>query len=100
MNNAASLIRRALFEGGEELLEKQLAFNIRNPYLCACHAARIMREQGRGNIISLSSVEGVQAHWEELPYDITKGAIDAMTRTMAVLATNVIRGIIELKYRY
>jgi len=43
-----------------------------------------MRESGRGNIIHISSVGGLRAHWRGLPYDVTKGAIDAMTRAMAL----------------
>ena len=43
-----------------------------------------MRQRGtRGSIIHISSVGGLRAHWRALPYDMTKGAIDAMTRAMA-----------------
>jgi NAD(P)-dependent dehydrogenase (short-subunit alcohol dehydrogenase family) len=37
-----------------------------------------------GNIISLSSVGGARAHWHSIPYDITKGAIDSLTRALAL----------------
>ena len=44
-----------------------------------------MRKHGHGgNIVSISSVGGLRAHWRGLPYDVTKGAIDAMTRAMAL----------------
>ena len=43
-----------------------------------------MRGAGAGNIIHISSVGGLRAHWTGLPYDVTKGAIDAMTRAMAL----------------
>jgi NAD(P)-dependent dehydrogenase (short-subunit alcohol dehydrogenase family) len=44
-----------------------------------------MLESGReGNIIHISSVGGLIAHWRGLPYDVTKGALDAMTRSMAL----------------
>jgi 3-oxoacyl-[acyl-carrier protein] reductase len=43
-----------------------------------------MRERGAGgSIIQISSVGGLRAHWRALPYDMTKGALDAMTRAMA-----------------
>jgi 3-oxoacyl-[acyl-carrier protein] reductase len=85
VNNAASLRRASFFEAGEKLLDDQLASNIRNPYLCAYRAAEIMRGQGQGgNLIQISSVGGLRAHWRGLPYDITKGALDAMTRAMAL----------------
>lgn len=84
VNNAADLRRVHFFEVDEALLDHQLATNIRGPYLCAYRAAEIMREAGGGNIIHISSVGGLRAHWQGLPYDVTKGALDAMTRAMAL----------------
>lgn len=84
VNNAADLKRHRLFDEPPELLDVQLASNVRGPYLCAKAAAAIMRDSGGGNIITISSVGGIRAHWRGLPYDVTKGAIDAMTRAMAI----------------
>lgn len=84
VNNAANLDRERLLDEHEELLELQLATNVRGPYLCSFHAASIMRESGGGNIVHISSVGGLRAHWRGFPYDVTKGAIDAMTRAMAI----------------
>ena len=84
VNNAASLKRVHFFEVEESLLNHQLASNIKGPFLCAFRAAEAMRASGGGNIVHISSVGGLRAHWRGLPYDITKGAIDAMTRAMAL----------------
>lgn len=84
VNNAANLHRYRLLDEHEALLERQLAVNVRGPYLCSTHAARMMRDAGGGNIIHISSVGGIRAHWFGFPYDVTKGAIDAMTRAMAI----------------
>lgn len=84
VNNAANLDRRRLLDAHEELLELQLATNVRGPYICSVQAAQFMTERGGGNIVHISSVGGIRAHWKGLPYDITKGAIDAMTRAMAI----------------
>jgi NAD(P)-dependent dehydrogenase (short-subunit alcohol dehydrogenase family) len=85
VNNAANLKRFHFFEVDEKLLDDQLASNIRGPYLCSYRAAEIMREAARGgNIINISSVGGLRSHWWGLPYDMTKGALDAMTRAMAL----------------
>ncbi len=84
INNAANLDRKRLLEDHEELLDRQLATNIRGPYLCSTHAAKYMSEADGGNIIHISSVGGLRAHWTGFPYDVTKGAVDAMTRTMAI----------------
>jgi NAD(P)-dependent dehydrogenase (short-subunit alcohol dehydrogenase family) len=84
VNNAASLKRVHFFQVEESLLDRQLANNIKGPFLCAFRAAEAMRTSGGGSIVHISSVGGLRAHWRGLPYDITKGAIDAMTRTMAL----------------
>jgi 3-oxoacyl-[acyl-carrier protein] reductase len=84
VNNAAALRRHHFFDVDEALLDEELASNVRGPYLCAHRAAEVMRPAGRGNIIHISSVGGLRAHWRGLPYDVTKGAIDAMTRAMAI----------------
>lgn len=84
VNNAADLQRKRLLDANEALLDHQLANNIRGPYLCSYHAAKIMRTAGEGNIIHISSVGAIRAHLEGFPYDVTKGAINAMTRAMAI----------------
>jgi 3-oxoacyl-[acyl-carrier protein] reductase len=84
VNNAADVQRSRLLDEHQDLLDLQLETNIRAPYLCSTHAARIMQQTGRGNIIHISSVGGLRAHWKGVPYDVTKGAIDAMTRAMAI----------------
>lgn len=84
VNNAADLRRVSFFEIDEAMLDHQLAANIRGPFICSRRAAGIMVDQGGGNIIHISSVGGLRAHWPGLPYDFTKGALDAMTRAMGL----------------
>jgi len=84
VNNAAELGRGLMFEVGLPLLEGEISVNIKGAYLCSYRAAEIMRSAGSGNIINISSVGGLRAHWRGLPYDMTKGALDAMTRAMAL----------------
>jgi 3-oxoacyl-[acyl-carrier protein] reductase len=84
VNNAANLRRKHFFDVDEALLDDELTNNVKGPYMCAYRAAQVMRESGGGNIIHISSVGGLRAHWRGLPYDVTKGAIDAMTRAMAL----------------
>lgn len=92
VNNAADLRRSRLLDEHESLLEHQLETNVRGPYLCSFQAAKIMRASGGGNIIHISSVGALRAHHKGLPYDVTKGAINAMTRAMAIdLAEHNIR---------
>ena len=84
VNNAADLERRRLLDEHLDLVERQLATNIRGPYLCSFHAANIMRAGNGGNIVHISSVGAFRAHWNGFPYDVTKGAINAMTWAMAI----------------
>lgn len=92
VNNAADLRRTDIDDADLVLLDHQLAVNVRTPYKCALLAAQLMRPLKRGNIINISSVGGLRAHWKGLPYDMTKGAIDSMTQAMALeLARDGIR---------
>jgi 3-oxoacyl-[acyl-carrier protein] reductase len=84
VNNAADLERRRVLDEHTALLDLQLASNVRGPYLCSLRAARAMATSGGGSIVNISSVGSIRAHHRGLPYDVTKGAIDAMTRAMAV----------------
>jgi len=84
VNNAADLRRRRLLEEHQELLELQLATNVMGPYVCAQRAASRMVEAGSGVIVNITSPGALQAHHRGFPYDVTKGAIDAMTRAMAI----------------
>ncbi len=83
VNNAADLRRKTTFEA-DDLLDHQLAVNLRAPYLCARRAAEIMLPKHRGSIVNISSVGGARAHWSGLPYDVTKGGIDMLTRAMGI----------------
>lgn len=84
VNNAADLRRRRLLDEHIDVLDAQLAVNVRSPYLCSQRAAAVMRDHGGGSIVHISSVGALRAHHRGLPYDVTKGAINAMTLAMAV----------------
>ena len=84
VNNAADLRRGRLLEFGLDDVDSQININIKGPYRCSYRAAEQMRAAGGGSLIHISSVGGLRAHWRGLPYDLTKGALDAMTRAMAL----------------
>lgn len=89
VNNAADIRMTRFFNASTPLLDNQLSVNIRAPYLCAQRAAEHMRSAKQGCIINISSVGGIRSHWAGLPYDISKGALDAMTRAMALELSQV-----------
>ncbi|MGQ9683466.1 MAG: SDR family NAD(P)-dependent oxidoreductase [Anaerolineae bacterium] len=84
VNNAADLRRVPLPDVTPDLLENQWRANIRAPFLLGQRAAAVMTAGGGGCIVHISSVGGLRAHLPGLPYDFTKGALDAMTRAMAI----------------
>jgi NAD(P)-dependent dehydrogenase (short-subunit alcohol dehydrogenase family) len=84
VNNAAVMSTHDYLTGEEALLENSWRINVRGPYLCGQRAARLMVAAGSGNIVNISSVGGLRAHWRCLPYDLTKGALDAFTRTLSL----------------
>ncbi|KAA9156781.1 glucose 1-dehydrogenase [Amycolatopsis acidicola] len=48
------------------------------------HAAKVMREQGRGSIISTSSVGAIRSGYGPHPYSAAKAALLGLTRSVAV----------------
>ena len=85
VNNAADLRRYRVEEMPEGLADYQLQANIRPPYECSVRAVDIMKRDGHGgSIINITSVGGLRAHFRGLPYDISKGAMDSLTKAMAI----------------
>lgn len=84
VNNAARLHRVMFFDVSEEMFINEMDTNVKAPFLLSYKAAQVMRKQGKGNIIHISSVGGLRAHFPGLPYDATKGALDAMTKVMGI----------------
>ncbi len=84
VNNAAVTIRRPFFEIDEAEWDEVLAVNLRGVFLGCRIAGRLMRDQGSGRIVNLSSLAGQAgsivngAH-----YAASKAAILALTKVVA-----------------
>jgi 3-oxoacyl-[acyl-carrier protein] reductase len=89
VNNAASLSRVPFFKVKPEMWDDELAVNVKGIWLLSYKAAEIMKAKGKGSIIHISSVGGLRAHHPSMPYDVTKGALDAMTRGMGIELADV-----------
>ncbi|QNO38327.1 glucose 1-dehydrogenase [Protaetiibacter sp. SSC-01] len=62
-----------------------LEVNATGSFLCAREAARLMlRDDGGGSIVNVSSIGGVAGLERLAGYSASKGAVDALTRTLAV----------------
>jgi NAD(P)-dependent dehydrogenase (short-subunit alcohol dehydrogenase family) len=61
-----------------------LAVNLRGPFLLCRSVGSHMLERNEGAIVNISSVAGSAALTESVAYCASKGAIDQLTRTLAV----------------
>lgn len=84
VNNAADIQRTRLMDLPPDWIDRQWLINARAPLMLCRAAAPIMRPQGHGVIVNISSVGGQRAQLPGLPYGMTKGALDALTRNLAM----------------
>jgi NAD(P)-dependent dehydrogenase (short-subunit alcohol dehydrogenase family) len=84
VNNAAIAVRAPTVELDAAMVDRLYAVNVRAPLLLIAALLPGMIERGRGVIISLSSGSAVVGTPNRAAYAATKGAIDAMTRSLAV----------------
>jgi 2-deoxy-D-gluconate 3-dehydrogenase len=64
--------------------QKVMDVNLKSLFLCCKHVGRIMLMQGKGKIINISSVRGFQGRVEDLAYAPSKGAVNQLTRSLAI----------------
>lgn len=92
VNNAAVMRRLRAAELSEAEIDTAVAANLKAPLMAALKAAPVIKSSGGGSIINMSSVGGLRAQLPGLPYGMTKGGLDALTRNLAVdLAADGIR---------
>lgn len=92
VNNAAQLGSRAILDLDEDEYHASFERNMRMVYGLSYRASHHMADAGGGGIVHISSVGGLRAHRGLAGYDASKGAINALTRSMALdLADHGIR---------
>lgn len=97
INNAAQVVACEFLEVSEEDFDRVLAVNLKGAFLCGQAVATQMVEQvkqGRspGSIVNMSSVNAVFAIANQVPYSVSKGGINQLTKVMALaLAPHAIR---------
>jgi 3-oxoacyl-[acyl-carrier protein] reductase len=67
-----------------ELWQAILHANTTGPFLCCREIAPIMKRQGNGRIINVSSVAGFVPGGSSIAYAVSKSALNHLTRCMAV----------------
>lgn len=92
INNAGITHAADFLDLAEEDFDRVLRVNLKSMFLCGQAAARVMVGQGSGAIINMSSVNAVLAIPNQVPYVVSKGGINQLTKVMALnLAPHGIR---------
>lgn len=83
--NNAGIIRRGTIETvSEEDWDRVIAVNLKGTFLCARACVPIMKQQGYGKIVNISSIAGKMGDIASAPgYGPSKAGIDALTKTLA-----------------
>jgi glucose 1-dehydrogenase len=93
VNNAGVTHNADFLDVTEEDFDRVLRTNLKSAFLCGQAAAREMVRQGEGGaIINMASVNAILAIPNQVPYAVSKGGINQLTRVMAIgLAPHRIR---------
>jgi NAD(P)-dependent dehydrogenase (short-subunit alcohol dehydrogenase family) len=93
INNAGITHACDFLELAEEDFDRVLAVNLKSMFLCGQAVARAMVKSGaRGSIVNMSSVNAVLAIPNQVPYVVSKGGVNQLTKVMAIsLAPHGIR---------
>lgn len=75
---------KSVLEETPEGLNGMMQSNVLGYFFCAQEAAKIMKRNGGGNIVMISSVQGYRAVPKMAAYAASKSAINSISRTFAV----------------
>lgn len=64
--------------------QKIIDTNLNGTYHCSCAAARLMKEQGHGRIVNISSIAARRSAPGMGAYSVAKAGIESLTRVLAV----------------
>ena len=83
VNNAAIFIGGHVEDVSLEDWNKQLSINVTGPFLMIKHCVPFLKKS-QGCIVNVSSVSGIGGDWGAFAYNSTKGAINVMTKALAL----------------
>jgi NAD(P)-dependent dehydrogenase (short-subunit alcohol dehydrogenase family) len=83
-NVGMNLMTPSVVEAETAVWQKIIDSNLTGTYYCSRIAAKIMKEQGGGKIVSISSLAGCRAAPGMGIYGIAKAALEMLTRVLAV----------------
>jgi NAD(P)-dependent dehydrogenase (short-subunit alcohol dehydrogenase family) len=82
INNAGTMTTRPLTELTFEEWKRVLGVNLTAPFLCAKHAAPILRER-KGSIVNIASTRALMSEPNTESYAASKGGLVALTHALA-----------------
>jgi NAD(P)-dependent dehydrogenase (short-subunit alcohol dehydrogenase family) len=83
-NNAGIVTHGKVHETTEEDWDRTMAGNLKSMYLFCHEVVTIFLEQGGGVILNTSSATALRSVTDRVAYSATKGAVIALTRSMAL----------------
>jgi 3-oxoacyl-[acyl-carrier protein] reductase/pteridine reductase len=83
VNNAGMFFAAPVLELTEDQWDAIMATNLKAHFLCAQAAAPLMKQQGRGRIINISSIGGLLAWPAFTHYCVSKAGVIMLTRCLA-----------------
>ena len=89
VNNAGMVAAADFLEVEETDFDRVIAVNLKGSFLCGQAVAKIMVDQVKrgdapGSIINMSSVNAVFAIANQVPYSVSKGGINQLTKAMSL----------------
>ncbi|MBC2838562.1 SDR family NAD(P)-dependent oxidoreductase [Robiginitalea sp. SC105] len=84
VNNAGINMKKPLLDVTDAEFERILQTNLHSVFTISREVGKVMREQGQGNIVNISSMAAQYGLPYVVAYSASKTAIEGMTRAMAV----------------
>ncbi|MFG1349966.1 SDR family NAD(P)-dependent oxidoreductase [Xanthobacter autotrophicus] len=84
VNNAGVAVFKPLLEIDDAEWSRVFEVNLSGPFICTRAAAPLMREQGGGAIVNITSISGLRASTLRTAYGTSKAALAHLTKQLAV----------------
>ena len=87
-----------------DIFDKIFAVNVKGVYFCCREAIKRMKTQGKGSVVSVSSIAGMTGLGSSIAYSASKAAVINMTRGLAascapeVSVNAVAPGVVETRW--
>lgn len=84
INSAGTVVIKPTTEYTVEEWERVIRVNLEGMFICCKHVGKVMVQQGRGKIINMSSVRGLQGRANDPSYPASKGGVNMLTKSLAI----------------